>query len=140
MGTGATLQATAIHVGGNVQAEGATSVSVTSDSFVGGSIQIKQGGSATIKNVKVNADIQLDSNSSQIEAVNNVVGGNFQAMSNSGGITVLSNNMDGNLQCKENTPAPTGGNNLAASLEDQCATLSVSAMNFTQKMFLPGIR
>lgn len=53
---------------------------------------------------------------------------------------MLSNNMDGNLQCKENTPAPTGGNNLAASLEDQCAAVSVAAINFTEKMYLPGIR
>lgn len=86
VGTGVNPQVTSIRLSAaTFKPKALTSVSVTSNSFVGGSIQIKQGGSATIKNVKVNADIQLDSNSSQIEAINNHVGGNFQAMSSSGG-------------------------------------------------------
>jgi hypothetical protein len=125
VGTGATLQASGVNLGGNIQAEGAANVTVSNNSSVGGSIQIKQGEAATVIGVQVNGDILFDDNSSQIVADNNVVGGNLQAFQNTGGLAILNNRIDGNLQCKENNPAPVGSNNQAASLEDQCADLDV---------------
>ena len=129
----ATLVARGVRVIGNVQAENAARVDVLnrrlSDgtvqrSRVGGSIQIKQGGSANISNVLVTADIQFESNSRAVAARGNRVGGNIQAFQNKGGVTIASNTVDGNLQCKENTPAPTGGRNVVqGNKEDQCRRL-----------------
>ena len=53
----------------------------------------------------------------------NRIGGNLQAVGNRGGMVLTDNRIDGNLQCKENRPAPSGGGNIAASKEDQCAAL-----------------
>lgn len=120
----ATLYARQVHVVGNVQAENAKQVSVTSDSTVGGSIQIKQGGAATIHRVRVTGDIQFESNSGALSAHENRVGGNLQAFRNRGGVRIAGNVIDGNLQCKENVPAPKGSNNLVkGSKDDQCRQL-----------------
>lgn len=109
---------------GNVQAEGAATVNVTGNSTVGGSIQIKQGGGAEIKSVRVNGDIQFESNTLALSVIGNRVGGNVQVFQNTGGVTVADNTVDGNLQCKENDPAPVGGNNVVqGDKEDQCALL-----------------
>jgi len=120
----AILYARQVHVVGNVQAENAKQVSVTSDSTVGGSIQVKQGGAATIHRVKVMGDIQFESNSGALSALDNRVGGNLQAFRNKGSLRIANNLIDGNLQCKENVPAPTGVNNVVrGSKEDQCMRL-----------------
>ena len=120
----AMLYARGVHVVGNVQAENARQVSVTEDSTVGGSIQIKQGGAATIHRVRVTGDIQFESNSGALGARDNRVGGSLQAFQNRGGIRIANNVIDGDLQCKENVPAPAGGDNLVrGSKEDQCGRL-----------------
>jgi hypothetical protein len=123
VGTGATLDATSIKINGNIQAEGAASVRVVGTSSVGGSIQIVQGGSATLERVLVTGAIQMESNNGPLRAVGNRVGADLQAFQNTGGVTLRNNRINGNLQCKENTPAPRGGGNTAASKEDQCARL-----------------
>ncbi len=120
VGTDSTLNASGVRVDGNVQAEGSAKVEVYGNSTVGGSIQIKQGGGAYVDRVAVTADIQLDSNSKMLEVNHNTVGGNVQVVSNTGGALITNNVIDGNLQCKQNNPAPTGGDNEAASFEDQC--------------------
>ena len=120
----ATLYAKGVRVVGNVQAENAKLVSVTCLSIVGGSIQVKQGGAATITRAKVNGDIQFDENVRALKANYNTVGGNIQVVKNTGGVQLVGNRIDGNLQCKENRPAPTGGNNIVrGSKEDQCRRL-----------------
>ena len=120
----ATLYAKTVRVNGNIQAEGAKLVSVTANSVVGGSIQIKQGGAATINRVRVNGDIQFDENNRALKALYNTVGGNIQAFKNTGGVKIANNTIDGNLQCKENAPKPTGSNNIVGgNKEDQCARL-----------------
>lgn len=99
---GATLTASGIRVGGNVQAEGHRRVAISAGSAIGGSIQLNQGGTASILNSRVNADVQL--------------------FTNRGTQVVRGNTIGGNLQCKSNTPAPTGGaNRVAGNKEDQCA-------------------
>ena len=123
VGTGATLIAKAVTVDGNLQAEGAQSVTVTSRSFVGGSVQIKQGGGASLSGLRINGDLQLESNRSRLTISGNRVGGNLQAVQNTGGLRLTDNRIAQALQCKENTPAPTGGGNVAGDKEDQCAGL-----------------
>lgn len=101
---GATLRATAIRVIGNIQAENHRHVAVTQGSRVGGSLQVKQGGSATVDRSIFGSDVQF--------------------FTNAGAIRITANRIDGNLQCKENRPAPTGGANVVqGNKEDQCARL-----------------
>ncbi|MCU0969110.1 MAG: hypothetical protein MUF03_09870 [Rubrivivax sp.] len=123
VGTGAKLSARSVMVNGSVQAEGASSVRISGTSTVGGSVQIVQGGSATIYDTRINGDLQFDENVALIDARRNVIGGNLQAVKNYGGVTLIRNRMKGNLQCKENIPAPTGSGNVATSKEDQCRRL-----------------
>ena len=100
----ATLRASAIRVIGNIQAENHRFVSVTGSSRVDGSLQVKQGGGATV--------------------ANSIFGSDVQFFTNDGAISIRSNRIDGNLQCKENRPAPTGGGNVVqGNKEDQCARL-----------------
>jgi hypothetical protein len=117
------LVARGIHVDGNIQAEGARNVRVLASSFVGGSIQIKQGQQATVTKATINGDLQVESNSAYIVLRGNRIGGNLQAFQNTGGLEIVNNRIAQNLQCKENNPPPTGSGNRAGSKEDQCAGL-----------------
>ena len=100
----ATLRASAIRVIGNVQAENHREVSVTGGSRVNGSLQVKQGGGATVSDSLFGSDVQF--------------------FTNAGAISITNNRIDGNLQCKENRPPPTGGGNVVqGNKEDQCARL-----------------
>lgn len=120
----AILQANDVVVIGNVQAENARNVQILETSRVGGSVQVVQGGGATVADSRVNADILYDSNSSPLRVVRNRIGGNVQAFQNSGGVAISRNVIDGNLQCKANNPPPTGGNNVVqGNKEDQCRRL-----------------
>ena len=100
---GAKLGASAIRVIGNIQAEGHKGVIITS-STVGGSIQLKQGGTASLRS--------------------NRVGAGIQSFTNRGAQYFATNRVNGNLQCKSNVPAPTGtGNVVGGNKEDQCRRL-----------------
>jgi hypothetical protein len=123
VGTGATLIARSIKINGNVQAEGAQHVAISGTSSVGGSVQLVQGGSATIQKALINGSLQMESNQGALKAVGNVIGADLQAFQNTGGVNLRNNRIDGNLQCKANNPAPVGRGNVAASKEDQCAAL-----------------
>jgi hypothetical protein len=99
----ATLRAERVRVVGNVQSENARRV-VVRGSSVGGSIQHVQGGSAEIRNNRVEGDVQMFRNDARI--------------------AITGNRIDGNLQCKSNSPAPTGGaNRVGGNKEDQCRRL-----------------
>ncbi|MGH8131545.1 MAG: hypothetical protein ACRES3_11890 [Steroidobacteraceae bacterium] len=120
----ATLRAEDVVVIGNVQAENARNVRVLDGSRVGGSVQVKQGGAATVSDSRVEGDIQYGSNSAKLQVLRNIVGGSVQAFQNKGGLEIRRNTIDGNLQCKENAPAPVGGRNIVGgNKEDQCARL-----------------
>lgn len=107
---------------GNVQAENARNVVIKDSSRIGGSVQVKQGGGASVLSSRIAGDIQFDDNSRFLKANNNRVGGSIQVVGNSGGAQIRGNVVDGNLQCKENRPAPTGGGNVVGgNKEDQCA-------------------
>lgn len=120
VGQGAQLDARGVIAAGNLVAEGAAAVMLGGASRVAGSVQIKQGGAASVLGAQIGGDLQLDAMSGAVVASANRVGGNLQATGNLGGTTVIDNRVVGNLQCKENLPAPVVRNNLAASIEDQC--------------------
>jgi cytoskeletal protein CcmA (bactofilin family) len=120
--SGAVLIARSVRVEGNIQAENADQVTVTTRSVVNGGIQIKQSGGVMVADTRIGGDLQLEENRRSLLSQGNTIGGNLQAFENEGGLRVSSNRIDGNLQCKENRPTPSGnGNMVRGKKEDQCA-------------------
>ncbi|MGH9334009.1 MAG: hypothetical protein ACRD21_09685, partial [Vicinamibacteria bacterium] len=104
--------------------ENARLVVVAEGSRVGGSVQVVQGGGATVSDSNVNGDILYDDNRNTLRVLRNDVGGNVQVFQNTGGVEIRRNVIDGNLQCKENQPRPVGGRNVVGgNKEDQCSRL-----------------
>ena len=121
---GATLDAQAVRVIGNVQAENHAGVRITNASRVGGSIQASRAVARPSIGTTVTGDIQYDANDRAMNLDRNVVNGSIQVVGNRASISITSNRVDGNLQCKENRPAPTGGGNVVqGNKEDQCSRL-----------------
>lgn len=128
VGTGSTLVARGVSVKGNIQSEGHARVTVVRStsriSSVNGDIQIKQGRSATVTSARIGGSLQVEQNNGAFNFSSNTIGSDLQAKQNTGtGLTISSNRINGNLQCQENVPAPVGSGNIAASKEDQCASL-----------------
>lgn len=138
---GATLNATAVKVDGNIQTVApAAAVNVYAGSRVDGSIQVKQSGSSTVQGVHIIGDLYFDANTSALKAEGNTVGGNLQAFQNTGGVFITANTIDGNLQCRANVPAPVGmGNIVHGNAEDQCAALNAPAFSSIPGVFLKFI-
>jgi hypothetical protein len=120
VGNNATLVASAVRVNGNVIADGAADVVLADGAMIGGAVQVKQGGSASVNGAFIIADLQIDAMRGAVSATGNDIGGNLQAIGNLGGLVIQDNTMGGNLQCKENQPPPVIANNTAALIEDQC--------------------
>jgi hypothetical protein len=128
VGTNSTLVARGVSVKGSIQSEGHARVAVVSStlraSSINGDIQIKQGRNATVTNAQIGGSLQVEQNNGAFNFSRNRVGSDLQAKQNTGtGLTISSNRINGNLQCQENVPAPVGSGNVAASKEDQCASL-----------------
>ena len=120
----ARLVANDVLVIGNVQGEGAALVSILDGSRIGGSVQIVQGGAATVSDSRVNGDILYDAQRQAVRVLRSIIGGDVQAFQNRGGVHIQRNRIDGNLQCKANNPVPTGGGNVVqGNKEDQCRRL-----------------
>ena len=136
---GSVLDARDVTVIGNVQADAAASVLLAGVSSLTGSVQIKQGGRATIVGARINGDLQFDANSAALLATGNQVGGNIQVFGNRGGVTLVDNRALGNLQCKENMPGPQGSGNSAASIEDQCRDLQPAGGGSTEEPANPPV-
>lgn len=117
---GATLDARAVQLNGNLQADGAAHVALTGASVLGGSVQVKQGGHVRVEGARIAGDLQVDTMRGPAELLGNNVGGNVQVVANRGGVTVGGNRVNGNLLCKENQPAPLAFDNSAALIEEQC--------------------
>jgi len=114
-----------VRIEGSIQAENSDFIDVA-DTFVNGNIQLDNlvGDRSIIQRSTVGGSIQLSSNRSRLEVLNNTVDSDVQAFANRGGVVIADNVIDGNLQCKENNPAPAGGNNrVQGNKEDQCANL-----------------
>lgn len=127
---GSTLYAYGVRVNGNVQSEGFRNVyltrSRTATSFVGGSVQLKNGlggGTGYVAYTYVKGDVQYEANRAKMFAGYSTLLANLQAVQNKGGVQIVNNRISQNLQCKENVPAPTGGGNTAGAKEGQCARL-----------------
>jgi hypothetical protein len=126
--TGATLIARGVSVKGSIQSEGHARVTVVRStarvSSVNGDIQVKQGRSATVTDVRLGGSLQVEQNNGRFIFARNTIGSDLQANANRGtGLTISRNRIDGNLQCQSNNPAPTGSGNSASSKEDQCENL-----------------
>ncbi|MGD9510318.1 MAG: hypothetical protein AB7I59_20425 [Geminicoccaceae bacterium] len=105
---------------GNVQGAGARSVALRNGSRVGGSVQLVQGGGATIGNSIVDGSIQLESNRGALRVLNNEVSSDVQAFQNKGGVEISDTRIDGNLPCKSDRPLPKGdGNRVQGTRGDQ---------------------
>ena len=99
-------------------------MNVRQRSFVGGNIQVEDGGGANVQDTTVDGDIQYESNRLGVLADRNRVFGNIQVSSNRGGVRLRSNRVDGDLQCESNVPAPVGGaNTVNGDAEGQCTRL-----------------
>jgi hypothetical protein len=127
--SGGSLVATGVRVNGNIQAERADFVDVTT-STIGGSVQLDElvGDLSVIEGSEIGGSVQLKANRSRLEVLDSEVGADVQAFDNTGGVLILGNVIDGNLQCKSNSPAPVGGSNrVGGNKEDQCANLQPEA-------------
>lgn len=122
-GSGAVVDGRNLRISGNLQADGATAVTVAGNSTIGGSLQLVQGERATVINAQVTGDVQISAQRGAVLVQDNRIGGNVQIEDNRGGVTINTNVAIGNIQCKQNLPAPIGTGNRAAQLQDQCATL-----------------
>ena len=120
---GALLDAQDVRMNGNIQAQGAAHVTLVGSSWIGRSVQIEQGQSASLTGARIDGDIQLTDNRGALSVERNQVGQNVQIKQNLGGVSVNGNRINGNLECQANQPAPTGGGNTAALKTDQCRAL-----------------
>jgi hypothetical protein len=101
---------------------------------VGGSIQIKRSGAATINTVVVGGNIQLEANTGLLEAAFNETRGSLLANNNTGAVRITGNIIAGNLQCQANSATVGGGANAVSGREeDQCAQLDAALL------YLPSI-
>jgi hypothetical protein len=85
--SGATLIASGVSVDGNIQANGASRVDVSGNSYVGGSIQVDNSGSLSVNGVRINGNLQSKQNWGRQSFSSNRIGGDLQAFDNSGGVS-----------------------------------------------------
>ncbi|MCL2393516.1 MAG: hypothetical protein FWC87_02420 [Acidimicrobiaceae bacterium] len=114
VGSGGTLTMTDTTVGGNLQANGATALSVEG-SIVNANVAVQNspaGVSVFAGNtVRGNLQVQVNASFTFVEA--NTVGGNLQAQRNTGGGLLSINSVGGNCGLQGNSPAITGLANTA---------------------------
>jgi hypothetical protein len=152
LGLNSTFIARGVTIIGNVQGDGAKTVTITqagpatnpTSSQVGGNIEFQNGGTMTINagtniigdiisqkggavtiaaGTKVAGDIIIEEHTGLVIINSNSVRGSVQISKNLGGARIRSNTISGNLQCQDNLPAPTGAlNTVSGNKEDQCAT------------------
>lgn len=108
---------------GDLQLQEAGTSLVAADLVIGGNLQMQKAASADILAVRIDGDLQLEENTGQLRATGAEVRGNLQVFKNRGGVTLRDNQVAQALQCKENSPAPTGGGNVAGEKEEQCSAL-----------------
>lgn len=132
IGANASLIARGVFVVGNIQGDGAGTVTITQagpatapiQSQVGGNIEFQKGAAVTVnQRTRVAGDLIIQENTGLLVVNRNFVTGSVQINNNTGGARINSNTISGNLQCQDNLPAPTGANNLVTgNKEDQCVT------------------
>jgi hypothetical protein len=121
---GATLVANRVIIIGDVQSDSAKRVTVRRQSTIGGSIQVQQGGGATILDSSVTGTVEVQDVVGSTRVANTAIGGDLKYNANRGTGTLSLNRINGNMQCQGNFPAPTGSGNLVGGVkEDQCRGL-----------------
>jgi hypothetical protein len=119
----ATLDASDVRVGGNVQADGAASIVIDGASRVAGNVSVDDGGSAAVSGVRIGGNLVFTDNAGPVSADANLVVGSVQVDGNTGGVTITANRIGNNLVCRNNAPAPTGGGNqVGGNRRGQCAS------------------
>ena len=119
-------------IGGNVQLQGATLISIAGS--IAGNLEISNtSGSSPSSNyvcgAHVTGNLQLQGSSAQTTfylgggpqcAGGNMVGGNVQVQQNQGPVTVSDNTITHNLQCQQNTSISSSSNIVAGNKQGQC--------------------
>jgi len=112
--SGGSLTMTDATVGGSLQANGATALSVEGaviDTNV--TVQNNPAGVSLFAGNTVRGNLQLQLNASFTFVEANTVGGNLQVQRNTGGGFLSINNVHGNCGLQSNSPAITGFSNIA---------------------------
>lgn len=110
-------------INGNLQIEELGSSLVSIGNRIGGDLQVRKARTSNISFTHVDGNIQLEENIAT-QGVSDVnVKGNLQVFKNRARVRLDRNRVAQSLQCKENSPAPTGGSNIAGGKEDQCRRL-----------------
>jgi hypothetical protein len=146
---GGTLILSGTTVNGNVQASGASTVSIGPYTSIGGNLVIQNlssGPTVQICGAKVDGTLQFQNNAAAVEiggasscpgnaiagnlqiqkntastiVIGNSVTGNLQDAGNFAGTQIFSNQVGGSLQCQNNSSI-SGGGNTAAQKQGQCA-------------------
>jgi hypothetical protein len=138
----ATLKAREVRVAGNIQAENARLILILRSPRIGGSVQVKQGGSAMLLHSIVEGDVEFEANNQKLLVINiddpgvppifrnmlranfNHVGGNVQVIGNNATVQIYHNVIGGYLHCKGNRlPLAGKGNEVGGVKTDQCSAL-----------------
>jgi hypothetical protein len=147
---GGVLAMNTVTIGGNVQAEGAATLSIGPATVIDGNLQIQNlpswtppsqvcgasvkgnfqfqnngnpiaiGSAPSCPGNMIGGNLQVHNNSGATAIFGNTVGGNLQDLNNTGPSQVFGNTVQKNLQC-QNDSAITGGGNLAAQKQGQCS-------------------
>jgi hypothetical protein len=122
VGAGGTLIARGVAVGGDVEGEGARDVVLSSSSWIGGNVQLEQGGASSVRDSQIHGDLQTSQQTGALDVLRSSVGGNLQVRQNNNRVTISGNRIGGDLECQQNTQAPRAGSNrVSRHRVGQCA-------------------
>ncbi len=115
----ASLNARNTRVNGSIHSEGYNEIIIQGGTRVTGSIQLKQGNTATITSSTINGDVQFEENFGTSKASFNSIGGSLQGYKNRGFVHFFSNSfVAGNIQTYENIAGVSiNGNTTDANLQ-----------------------
>jgi hypothetical protein len=140
----ASLEAFAVTVEDDIEAEYAVLVKIQADSYVGGDVEFSEGdsllvssamimgdleaeenfGEIIIMDSTIKGDVELEENRGNIHIENNTIEDDLEIEDNMGGVTLINNVIYGDLECEENYPTPTGhGNEVHGEFKGQCSNL-----------------
>lgn len=120
---GASLVARDVSIGGNLIADRALAVEISS-SVIDGNVELEQltGVSSVLSRTEIDGRVVIERNVSRIELVSNDIRGNVDVVLNTGGVELTANRIRGKLECERNQPPPLLlENRVEREAEGQCA-------------------
>jgi hypothetical protein len=126
---GGSLTGRDVRIRGNLEGSRADFVNLDR-SRIDGNVNLQEfvGDLTSIETTEIRGDIQLSSNRSRLELLNNDIRGDMLARNNTGGVLISGNDFNDDLACTGNSPAPVGvGNRVDGDREGQCETLRAEA-------------